>query len=193
MNTESPYNIVYSRNVIEFITVAVEYCSFLEKISEYKKTELTDTLTKILPLLYLKSSLLPSIDIEYEIYPEISVDESTYNYILSQAYDKYKGDDTYLEVFLDDMKYSDTPISASISEDLTDIYQDLKNFASIYQRGIEESMYEALIICQENFVLYWGQKLVNVLRALHSLKYGLGKSVDDMGDELFSDNIEEEW
>lgn len=193
MNTESPYSVVYSRNVVEFVTVAVEYCSFLENISEYKETDATDTLTKILPLLYLKSSLLPTIDIDYEIFIETTVDESRYNYIMSLVYDKYKADDAYLEVFIEDMKYSDTPISASIAEDLTDIYQDLKNFISIYQLGIEENMYEALINCRENFVLYWGQKLVNVLRALHSLKYGLNRSNFDSEDRSLADNFEEEW
>jgi hypothetical protein len=28
-----------------------------------------------------------------------------------------------------------------------------------------------LFVCTENFKIYWGQKLVNALRALHSLKY----------------------
>ena len=32
-------------------------------------------------------------------------------------------------------------------------------------------MNDSLAICQENFRLYWGQKLVNTLRALHEVKY----------------------
>lgn len=188
---EATHNIVFSKNTIEFTAVAAEYCSFLENILDKDQAEVTDTLTKILPLLYLKSSVVDTIDIEYDIFPEITVDEDTYTFILGSIFDKYKANDAYLEVFIDDMKYSDTPISASISEDLTDIYQDLKNFTSVYKLGIEESMYEALYNCQENFKLYWGQKLVNVLRALHTLKYGLSTST--LEDEMYSDNIDEEW
>lgn len=188
---EATNQIVFSKNTIEFAAVAAEFCSFLESLTDKGQADTTDTLTKILPLLYLKSSVLPPIEIEYEIFPEITVDEDAYTFILNSLFDKYKANDAYLEVFIDDMKYSDTPISASISEDLTDIYQDLKNFISIYQLGIEESMYEALYNCQGNFKLYWGQKLVNVLRALHTLKYGLGTS--EIDDEIYSDNIEEEW
>lgn len=188
---EAPHDIVYSKNTVEFAAVTAEYCSFLENLTDRNQIEITDTLTKILPLLYLKASVLPTINIEYDVFPEITVDEDTYAFILDTIFDKYKANDTYLEVFLDDMKYSDTPISASISEDLTDIYQDLKNFASVYKLGIEESMYEALYNCQENFKLYWGQKLVNVLRALHTLKYGLDTST--LNDEIYPDNIDEEW
>lgn len=32
-------------------------------------------------------------------------------------------------------------------------------------------MNDSLAICQENFGLLWGQKLVNTMRALHDVKY----------------------
>lgn len=184
-------NIVFSKNVVEFVTVGVQYCSFLENFEDQPQSELTDKLTKLLPLLYLKASLLPEFEIEYEIYPEITVTEDDYNYIVSRLFNVYKANDGYLEVFMEDMKYSDTPISASISEDLSDIYQDIKNFVSVFEQGVEESMSEALYICNENFKLYWGQKLVNVLRALHSLKFSV--SDESVEDEISSDNVEDLW
>ncbi|MDR2954249.1 MAG: DUF5063 domain-containing protein [Prevotella sp.] len=175
--------IVYSKDTIEFVTVAVQYCAFLENFEETTESELTDKLTKLLPLLYLKASLVT----ETEMYnedddPEISVTEDTYNYISSKLYNVFLNNDIYLEVFLQDMKYSETPISANISEDLTDIYQDLRNFVTIFERGITENMNDALYVCMENFKAYWGQKLVNVLRALHSLKYAIEENITD--DEL---------
>lgn len=192
MGKELANNVVFSKNVVEFVTVAVQYCTFLENPENQTSKEYTDKLTKLLPLLYLKAALLPETEIEEDIYPEITVTEDDYNYIISKLYTAYKENDTYLEVFLEDMKYSDTPIAASISEDITDIYQDIKNFISIYEQGIEENMSEGLYTCYENFKLYWGQKLVNVLRALHSLKYSIGEENPDE-DDLDSDNIQEEW
>lgn len=173
--SEQLKEIVYSRDTIEFVTVALQYCAFLEEFEGVTEEELTDKLTKVLPLLYLKASLVPETDTVEDEEPEISVTEDDYNYIMSKLYTVFAKDDTYLEVFLQDMKYSETPIAASISEDLTDIYQDLRNFITIYERGITENMNDALYICIENFKLYWGQKLVNVLRALHSLKYSNGQ------------------
>jgi len=191
MEDNSTPDIVFSKNVIEFVTVSVQFCSFLETLEEEIQSLLADKLTKWLPLLYLKASVLPDIEIEYEVFPEIAVTEEDYNFIASRIYNVFDSNDTYLEVFLEDMKYSDTPISASISEDIADIYQDIKNFTSVYERGIEENMNEALYICRENFKMYWGQKLVNVLRALHSLKYSASEELS--GDELLSGNDEDLW
>lgn len=175
--------VVYSRDTIEFVTVAVQYCAYLEDFDNTPESDITDKLTKILPLLYLKASLVPETDMVNDEDPEITVTEGDYNYIMSKLYDVFGKDDTYLEVFLQDMKYSETPISASISEDLADIYQDIKNFITIFERGITENMNDALYVCMENFKTYWGQKLVNVLRALHSLKYS-AEPEDLTGDEM---------
>ncbi|MDH6354858.1 hypothetical protein M2132_001191 [Dysgonomonas sp. PH5-45] len=186
---EKEKSIVYAPSTVEFVTVAVQYCRFLESFEDEGKPFLTDKLTKLLPLLYLKASLLPESQfLEEDEEQEVAVTEDLYNHISSRLYAVYANDDSYLEVFLQDMKYSDTPIVASISEDLTDIYQDLKNFITIYERGVVEHMNDALCICHENFCLYWGQKLVNVLRALHVLKYSPEIDTEDDGDTLQNDN-----
>lgn len=164
-------NIVYSKNVVEFVTVAVQYCAYLENLEGATQNKLADQFCKFLPLIYLKANMLPDTEPLSDSNVEITVNEEHYNYILARLYNAFGQEDTYLEVFLEDMKYSETPISASISEDLTDIYQDLKNFAAVYEQGIEENMNDALFVCVENFKGYWGQKLVNVLGALHSLKF----------------------
>ena len=184
--------IVYSRDSIEFVTVAVQYCAYMENFTETTESELTDKLTKILPLLYLKASLVPGTDSVNEDDPEISVTENDYNYISSRLYNIFLNNDAYLEVFLQDMKYSETPIAASISEDLADIYQDLKNFTAIFERGITENMNDALYICMENFRLYWGQKLVNVLRALHSIKYSPSNDIIENEEDEPTD-IDDLW
>ncbi len=192
--TEQLKEIVYSRDSIEFVTVAVQYCAYLETFEDTTQNDITDKLTKILPLLYLKASLVPETEEVGEDELEITVTEADYNYIASKIYNIYGKDDTYLEVFLQDMKYSETPISASVSEDLTDIYQDLKNFITIYERGITDDMNDALYTCIENFKAYWGQKLVNVLRALHSIKYSSTPNDDDQyEDDPLLTNTDDLW
>ena len=184
--------IVYSRDTIEFVTVAVQYCSYFESFEDVSEAELIDKLTKLLPLLYLKAALVPETDIiNEEEEPEITVTEGDYSYISSKLYDVFQNNDAYLEVFLQDMKYSDTPITASISEDLSDIYQDLKNFITVFERGVTDNMNDALYFCIENFKSYWGQKLVNVLRALHSLKYTIVN--DNLDEDLESADTNELW
>jgi hypothetical protein len=90
--------------------------------------------------------------------------------------------DDYLDVFVSEMKYSDQPIRKFISEELADIYQDIRDFIFVFQLGLNETMHDALAVCQENFKLYWGQKLVNTLRALHDAKYN-GNDDEEEDDE----------
>jgi hypothetical protein len=80
--------------------------------------------------------------------------------------------DDFLDVFIEDMKYSESPILTTISENLADIYQEIKNFALSYKNAAdEEQMMNALADIKDNFQYSWGQKLVNVQRALHEVRY----------------------
>jgi hypothetical protein len=65
---------------------------------------------------------------------------------------------------------------------LADIYQDVKNFVSVFQLGFDETMHDSLALCRENFALYWGQTLVNTMRALHSVKFGV-KEDEEIDEE----------
>ena len=93
--------------------------------------------------------------------------------------------DDYLDVFVEDMVYSDQPIKKCISEDLADIYQDIRDFIFVFQLGLNETMNDSLALCQENFGLLWGQKLVNTLRALHDVKYHQEEEEEEEADDCF--------
>ena len=163
--------VIFDRNVVEFVTVAAEFCKFLEQAEGTKRSVFVDTSLKILPLLYLKTSLLPECETIGDEAPETYVTEETYEVLRMNIAGILAEKDDYLDVFVSDMKYSDQPITKYISEDLADIYQDIKDFIFVFQLGLNETMNDSLAICQENFRLYWGQKLVNTLRALHDVKY----------------------
>ena len=163
--------VIFDRNVVEFVTVAAEFCRFLEQAEGMKRTDFVDTILKMLPLLYLKAILLPPSEIMGEEEPENYVTEETYEVLRMNLAAILADRDDYLDVFVSDMKYSDQPITRYISEELADIYQDIRDFIFVFQLGLNETMHDALAICQENFRLYWGQKLVNTLRALHEVRY----------------------
>ena len=181
MKTES--QVIFDRNVIEFVTVAAEFCGFLERAEGMKRDKFVDTSLKILPLLYLKASLLPECEMMSDEYPENYVTEETYEILRMNIVSVLTEKDDYLEVFLPDMAYSDTPIKKCISEDLADIYQDIKDFIFIFQLGLNETMNDSLVICKENFGNIWGQKLVNTLRALHDVKYNTSPFEDEEESE----------
>ena len=180
-------HIIYAPVTLDFVTVSVEFCSFLEKMEVTSRTEWIKTILRILPLLYVKATLLPSVELLDDEVSEIFVSEQDYMLISKQVASILGEEDVYLDVFVEDMKYSDRPVSSFVSEDIADIYQDIRNFVSVYQHGLEEAMISALNSCSENFRLYWGQKLVNVLRPLHALVY---KPVFD--DQDLDQSIEKE-
>lgn len=132
-------------------------------------------------------SLLPQL---YIAFSQAEIDEATTqeaqeaflpSYLDEEYYDAMRRnmeillgeDDTYLETFESGMKYSDTPIAASISEGLADIFQAIYDFCEVVKAsdGLQTDL--AVAVCKENFESWWSQKLCNVFRALNSLKYNI--------------------
>ena len=62
--------VIFDRNVVEFVTVAAEFCKFLEQAEGMKRATFVDTSLKILPLLYLKASMMPKCEMMGEDMPE---------------------------------------------------------------------------------------------------------------------------
>lgn len=177
---------VYSRNVIEFVAVANEYCKYAEHAHELKGDEILRILQRILPLLYLKASLLPPFEPFFEDGNEKFVTEADWNRI-NDSFKKILGTaDEYPEVFDEKFNDSDGPVTLSLAENMADIYQDIKDFLLLYQTGTHEVMNDAIWECRLNFETLWGQKLVNSLRAIHRFIYSgeeVGKSADDSPGE----------
>ena len=190
MEKEEKSQIAYHKNVIDFIAVAAELCHFLEGETEISRKEWVERMLRLLPLLYMKTLLLPQAQMPNDEVTPTFVREEDYARVVKRIADVMGEEDTYLDVFVDEMKYSDRPISAFVSENLADLYQDIRNFVSVYQYELSDQMEDALAVCRENFVLYWGQKLVNVLRPLHALKCRYEENETDETDTI---NIEELW
>jgi hypothetical protein len=183
-------HLVYSRNVIEFVTVGREFCNWLETSQEQDGKTFTGIALKILPLMYLKASVLPKSENMLDDFLESFVTEEDYEFVKHQVLVKMGRFDDYLEVFTADMQRSDVPLTSTVSENMADIYQDVKNFLLNYRTAATEIMNDALVELIRQFELYWGQRLVNVLRALHQVYYS-GEAFDDE-DEVEEDGIKDE-
>ncbi len=190
MSLEDKDNVIYSANVIEFVTVGVEFCAFIENDKLTDRDEWIKKMLHILPLLYMKTAQLPEMMQINEDLPETFVKEEDYIRVSSGVASIMGEEDVYLDVFVEDMKYSDRPISSFVSEDIADIYQDIRNLISVYQYNLSDQMNDALYVCQQHFRTYWGQKLINVIRPLHWILYKVhdDDSIDD--SEL---NMEDLW
>ena len=139
MSNKEP-DIIYSPPVIDFVTVAVEFCAFLESEKPVSREEWISKMLKILPLMYIKASLLPQTVEMNDEQPETFVKEEDYVRVAAAVSSVMGEEDVYLDVFVEDMKYSERPISAFVSENMADIYQDVRNFVSVYQYELEENL-----------------------------------------------------
>ena len=69
------------------------------------------------------------------------------------------------------MKYSDTPIAASVSEGLADLFQVCYNFLESIKDVPEELIEQGIVAMKEDFEGYWSRILCNVLRPLNQVRY----------------------
>lgn len=161
---------------IELVTItalATRYCSALENAREFERPDFIAEILNVLPRIYIHVSDLtpdPALSPEEEYFPEY-VDEDFYDSIRRNVESVMGEDDIFLETFEEDMKYSDTPIAASISESLADIFQPLYNFISIVKESDGTQSTDAYRELYDNFKAYWSQTLCNVMRALNHLRY----------------------
>jgi hypothetical protein len=162
---------VYSRGVVEFVAVANEFCKYIERTDELKGDDLLKILQRILPLMYLKASLLPVLQPYFEDGNEKFVTENQWERINNLLSQKFGTANEYLDIFDIQAADAESAVPTSISENMADIYQDIKDFLLLYQTGSDEVMNDAIWECKLNFESHWGQKLVNALRAIHSSIY----------------------
>lgn len=160
-----------SRNSLALIAMANEYCHDLEHAMEKERDEFVGAMLKLLPRIYMVATDVAEKDEEDTYYIDSYLSEDGYNCIREYVYRLLGEDDVYLEVFEEDMKYSDTPIATTVSENLADLYQEFYNFVVSVQNAPSEVVGAIVCAVKENFNAYWGQTLVNVLRALHNIKY----------------------
>ena len=163
--------VILSKQTEDFVRTALEFCVLLEKHTQTGRDYFINNMIKVLPLLYIKVSIIPTINDNYDSDPEIKVSEEMYNRIEESVSNLLGNDNLYLETFHPDIRFSDSPVAVKISEDLADIYQDLGNFIAVFKNGEKETMNDSLALCVRNFENYWGQRLLNSLRALHYIKY----------------------
>ncbi len=167
-------NETYNKDVIEFVTVAVQFCLLAENSNQSTIEDFVDKMQKVLALLYLKALMLPDYESDETVFLQDFVEEDNYNIVRENIALVLGHYDDFLEVFVEDMKYSENPILCTVSENIADIYQDVKNFVMNFKHAAQDDViYEAAAQCNQNFKYYWGQKLVNVLRPLHDIRYQL--------------------
>lgn len=161
-----------TNNALAFIALSNEYCATLQNVAESEMPALVDNMLRLLPRLYITASDLKVNMLTGEGgYVPPALDEDSYERLRSNIARVMGEEDTFLEVFVEDMKYSETPVSASVSESLSDLFQVFYDFLEGCRDAPNYLINELLTYVKEAFAEYWSRTLVNVLRALNAIKY----------------------
>ncbi len=170
---------LFSKNVIELITIASEYCGFIEKVNLFSKRDFLSKTQKLLSLLYLKTAILNSHGrIEGEELEQF-VSELQYNHLQEQMAFKLGEHDLTVSFYENNNLEDSQLVNVVISECLADIYQELRDFIGNYQLGNHRTMLIALRECQANFETFWGQRAISTIATLHNIIY----SGEDLREE----------
>ena len=167
---EKEEKVIYSHKVIEFAASANEYCKYLEGTRDINGIDILRVMQRLLPFIYLRASLLPMLEPVLEEGNEKTVTEFDWTRMHETLLSKLGSNDPF-PVLLADGDPADGLYTGSISEYLSDIYQDLKDFIMNYRSGNEDVMNDAVWEVLMNFEEFWGKKLLAVLAAIHDVLY----------------------
>ncbi len=156
-------------NLLAFIALSNEFCAAMESAATSTPAGFARTMLRLLPRIYISASDIRPSGLSDNDFIEPAMDEDLYNAVCSSVAALMGEHDTYLEVFEEDMKFSDTPIAASIAEGLTDIMQVLYNFVETVRDAPVALIENAADSVAEDFRNYWSRILCNQLRAINAL------------------------
>ena len=187
----------------EFVKLCRKYFEYLETLPDKNISDFWLMQLKLLPKIYTGLFQLPKLKGCYSSDVEKFVTEREYNKtFVSLA--TYIGT---LDKFTDfaDLSHpgSVKVIEASLSEILTDIYQELKDFVILYETGTIEDMNDAIVECLDSFERYWGIRMLSATRIIHVNLYqqrysdakksaNIEEEPEDNDDELIDENVDYE-
>lgn len=160
--------IVSSNKVIDFLTVANEFTLLIENCSTYPRDHVIDYLQRVMPLLYLKGSLLPFITPSDPEQNERFVTEEQYEKIFNELRVLFGDSDIYWRI-ANPTGTVPEPVRGSIAEDLADIYQEMKDFILLYQKSLTAAKENAVFSCYKYFRKHWGRKALTANEIIHDI------------------------
>ncbi len=165
-------NSAFSKNVIEFVTIAHEYCKLVENCQKVSVESFVNNSLKILSLLYIKALLLPSDNINEEGFAEKFVSEGDWQFVHDKIIDKLGNREQYFDIKEPQAIEGEEEINVSLAECFADIYQATKDFTTLYNLSSEEAIWEGISECKLNFEQYWGSRLLGTMSILHGIVFG---------------------
>ena len=151
----------------DFVKLCRKYFEYLETLPDKQITDFWAVQLRMLSDIYDEILKVPAIDARYEADVEKFVTERGYKKIFDNLLTFIGTMDKFPD--FTDLSHPGAfkVLEVSLSEILTDIYQELKDFVSLYETGTLENMNDAIAECVETFERFWGVKLLTAMRIIH--------------------------
>lgn len=145
----------FTPDIATFVSKASEFCTFIREAPKLPLGERMADARRYLLALYTAALSLPSVEPTDDAKPGASPEPPSG----WQGFEKFE---TYWEVF--DPYKLDEPVAGSLSDDLLDVYRDVRRGLALW-----ESRHDASAIWEWRFLFkaHWGEHAVDALRALH--------------------------
>jgi Domain of unknown function (DUF5063) len=153
--------------VEQFVELVRKYVALIEALPGQTAREFLLECAVLLPQIYSLGCQLPEVDLPEgdSVEPEPHTIGSPMGKIMGLL-GKY---DMYSEVF--DPVFDHEALTATLSDDLSDIYRDLKDSLEKYDGNEETGRREAIWEWKFNLQIHWGHHVVDALRPIHSLVF----------------------
>jgi hypothetical protein len=159
-----------TKPVVDFVEVAREYCQLIDDRDQKTAIQLLQAIFVYLPRLCLYGLGLPEIkrSLDYDL-PQRSQEE--WQNLYKSLQNKLEGYDVYFEVFdpYDDKDHES--ISQTVSDDLSDIYFDLKSGLKEWSRASVAEQRSIIWDWKFGFASHWGHHATGAFRTLFSLLF----------------------
>jgi hypothetical protein len=163
-------DITIKKPVLEMLTVANEYCYYFDRIENKEPLEIIEFVYRVAPLLYLKGTLVPETVVENPELNERYVTPEQWETLFYALREKFGYKD---EFWIIDPQYvnENEPLKASLSENICDIYQDMKDFVLLYQKNTLAARQNAVHEIRRLFAVHWGYRITNMMPKIHYLMH----------------------
>lgn len=166
---EQLHNYVFSREMVDFVTRANECCGYLEDLTEVNGKSFIAHMVRNLSGTYTAFLKLEETEPQLESSAEPVVTEEQWSALYQRISSILGPHNDYLRAVKEN-EFDRTELAPhTISEDIADLYQELRDFTTVYARGVEEMMNDAAWELSVRFAEHWGKKLLLSLTALHEL------------------------
>lgn len=163
------YNAIQDEAVSHFAKSAQEFCSLLEKSASVSDREFVQQAAYLLATLYAAGLSLPTLDNGPEE-QQASIEDTSFEHtseIERQTGQKLGKHNLYWEFY--DPYDQSNPLTTTLSDDLSDIYRNIKPGLIAYQKGTARSVSAAVWEWKFHFIIHWSDHAVDALRAIHRI------------------------